>query len=347
MRKETKPNIAVKTVKGRTYHYYRVVASEGGKRKDRYIRIKAEPGTAEYDRIYWAIKSGKHEAKPPRTNFKALIDNYVKSRRFTRLAPRTRRSYQAILDEIAMKNAAKDVTTITRGEVEAIHEKHSATPRKADWYVQVLSILFNHAIRLEWMTHNPAKGVELFGTQREFQPWPEWFQRAYVEQAKGHALTAYYLGAGTGQRPGDLPRMEWAHFDGEYMYVEQEKRGNRLEVYCPKMLRDYLATAPRTGKFILAKSLHESVGYDALEKAFRSVRDEIAKDVPEARNYTLHGLRYIAAMELAEAGCSDAEIQAVTGHRTLVMVQKYRSSARQKRLSKSAQERRERNGGES
>lgn len=57
--------------------------------------------------------------------------------------------------------------------------------------------------------------------------------------------------------------------------------------------------------------------------------------------YSLHGLRYLAAVELAEAGCSDAEIQAVTGHKTLAMVQKYRAEASRKRLSKQAQERRE------
>ncbi|WP_282027091.1 tyrosine-type recombinase/integrase [Limimaricola cinnabarinus] len=333
----------MKVSKGREYHYYRLVTKADGKRKDRYVRIKADPGTAEYDSIYWAIRSGKHEAAPSRTNFAALIDNYTRSRRFTKLADRTRRSYRAILDEIREKNGARDVTKVTRSQVEAIHEKHAATPRKADWYVQVLSILFSHAVRLEWMKHNPAKGIELFGSQREFKLWPEWMQRAYVERAEGHALTAFYLAAGTGQRPGDLPRMEWAHFDGEYMEVEQEKRGNRLTIYCPKRLRDHLATLPRNGKFILAKSLHQSVGYNALEKAFRAVRDAIAEDVPEAKEYSLHGLRYVAAVELAEAGCSDAEIQSVTGHRTAAMVAKYRDKASRKKLSKAAQMRREQN----
>lgn len=44
--------------------------------------------------------------------------------------------------------------------------------------------------------------------------------------------------------------------------------------------------------------------------------------------------------ELAEAGCSDAEIQAVTGQST-AMVAFYRKKASRKRLSRAAQERRE------
>jgi integrase len=55
----------------------------------------------------------------------------------------------------------------------------------------------------------------------------------------------------------------------------------------------------------------------------------------------MHGWRYVAAVELAEAGCSDAEIQSVTGHKALEMVQKYRQAAAQKALSKQAQQRRE------
>jgi len=57
-----------------------------------------------------------------------------------------------------------------------------------------------------------------------------------------------------------------------------------------------------------------------------------------AQAFVIHGWRYTAAVQLAEAGCSDSEIQAVTGHATLAMVQKYRDGANQKRLSKKAQD---------
>ena len=54
----------------------------------------------------------------------------------------------------------------------------------------------------------------------------------------------------------------------------------------------------------------------------------------------MHGWRYTAAVELSEAGFSNSEIQSVTGHKTLAMVQKYRAKANQRRLSKQAQEKR-------
>ena len=47
---------------------------------------------------------------------------------------------------------------------------------------------------------------------------------------------------------------------------------------------------------------------------------------PKAEKYVLHGLRKFAIIRLAEAGCSDAEIQAVTNQST-EMVAYYRARA--------------------
>ncbi len=43
---------------------------------------------------------------------------------------------------------------------------------------------------------------------------------------------------------------------------------------------------------------------------------EIEKQL-ELEDYTTHGLRYNAASELTEAGCSDQEIVTNTGHKSL------------------------------
>ena len=53
----------------------------------------------------------------------------------------------------------------------------------------------------------------------------------------------------------------------------------------------------------------------------------------------LHGLRKLAIVRLVEAGCSDAQIQAVTGQ-SAEMVAYYRKLASRKILSSEAQEKR-------
>jgi hypothetical protein len=78
-------------------------------------------------------------------------------------------------------------------------------------------------------------------------------------------------------------------------------------------------------------------GFGAARLSFMKLWNSI-----NGKGFVIHGWRYTAAKELAEAGCSDTEIQSVTGHKSLEMVKKYRQQARQKQLSKVAQQRQSR-----
>lgn len=51
-----------------------------------------------------------------------------------------------------------------------------------------------------------------------------------------------------------------------------------------------------------------------------------------------HGLRKAAARLLAEAGCTPHQIMAITGHKTLVEVERYTRAAAQKKLAVAAME---------
>ncbi|WP_241525922.1 tyrosine-type recombinase/integrase [Pseudophaeobacter leonis] len=121
------------------------------------------------------------------------------------------------------------------------------------------------------------------------------------------------------------------------MEVVQEKTGVRLSIFCPERLQSYLAQVPRAGRHILAKNLTQHLSKRRPQFLVSEIRETIS-----ARAYVIHGWRYTAAKELAEAGCSDTEIQSVTGHKSLEMVKKYRQQAGQKQLSKTAQLRRNR-----
>ena len=93
-------------------------------------------------------------------------------------------------------------------------------------------------------------------------------------------------------------------------------------------------------RHVLAKSNTAPLSYSAVEKAFSAWRETLTELAMEhddvAKKYSLHGLRKRACVELAEAGCSDAEIQAVTGQ-SLEIVAKYRKEASRKMMSRAAQ----------
>ncbi|WP_193825199.1 hypothetical protein [Oceaniglobus indicus] len=63
--------------------------------------------------------------------------------------------------------------------------------------------------------------------------------------------------------------------------------------------------------------------------------------VPPGRNRNGLRWRYTAAVQLSDAGCEDAKIQAVTGHKTMEMVRKFRARREQKAASMGAQQKRD------
>lgn len=320
--------------------YYRVSLTENGTRKQRTIKLNWQGDSERLDWLYWQCRSGKHEKQtaPAKFTWRQLITAWREDPRVQgRLADGTKRSYARTMEAILEKNGNKDVRRTTRQAIRTAHSKMSDTPRKADKYLQTVSLLWNYgAEKLDWpLGANPAKGIEHFGKQSEYEPWPEWMVDK-LKDAPEHVRTAAELILGTGQRPNAAIHMKFAHFDGEWMSVLDEKNDERIEVFCPPTLREFISRAPRHGAYVLAKNLTEPRGYWSVSAAFRTWRDGLG---PEAKKYVLHGLRKLSIIRLAEAGCSDAEIQAVT-NQSAEMVAYYRSRASRKALSRAAQERR-------
>ncbi|WP_223641193.1 tyrosine-type recombinase/integrase [Rhodobacter sp. TJ_12] len=212
---------------------------------------------------------------------------------------------------------------------------------KANERVAVLSILMRHAVDLEWIDRNPIVDVEKL-SGGEYEPWPD--DKLLAFEAACGALSVerivYELAIGTGQRLGDCISMRWDDFDGEYMKVVQEKTSTKIEVYCPRRLQQFLETVPRRGDHILAKNAKQPMGKRQVQKKVEDVREAIGVFSGKDR-LVPHGWRYTAATRLADAGVDMRDIQAVTGHKTLSMVQKYTAHANQKAASRRAQMARE------
>jgi integrase len=237
------------------------------------------------------------------------------------------------MDHINEKNGGKDVRVTTRAAIRAAHDSMADKPRQADKHIQTIRMLWNYAKnKLDWpLGNNPAANIDLFGKQKEFEPWPAWMIEK-LDSAPDRVRVAAELILGTGQRPSAAIMMTWSQFNGEWMDVTDEKGDETYTVYCPKPLRDFLAVVRKEGRFVLAKNLTEQVTYDGVASAFQKWRKTLG---PEAKKYTLHGLRKLAIVRLAEAGCTDAQIQAVT-NQSAEMVAYYRKRASRKILSEEA-----------
>lgn len=286
------------------------------------------------------IKEYRYERKAdPQTqagpdSLGALIVAYRQSPQFTGLRASTQKTYGYYLRhlEAYAEVAARDMKR--RDLLDARDAIAAASGNgAANVFMRVSTTVFNWARDREWVEHSPVDRVRSLAGGH---------LAAWTVAEADHAATALreplrravILARYTGQRRGDLIAMTWADISDGSIRVKQEKTGAELTIPLHPALRAELAIwrQARTSTHILTS------GRGRPWKA-NHLTHEMQAALPEAglrAGLNIHGLRKLAAAELASAGCSTHEIAAVTGHRSLAMVQLYTASAQQGRLAKAA-----------
>lgn len=297
------------------------------------VRIASPEGTPEFHAEYARLLAGDRPIYAGPRTFKALVEDYRHSRRFKKLAPRTASDYDKVLVWVTTKLGPLPVAGMQRKDVIRAQTTNAATLRFANYIVQVLRVLFEHAIDLGWRADNPAKGISLLKSEGESrEPWPRDKIAAFRKVAPQRARLIFELCLGTGQRIGDVLRMRWSDIDDGGIAVAQRKTGVKLWVPFTRELADVLAKTPRVGVTVCAWGRGKPTSYRGAADLIMAVRKDIG-----AKAWDIHSLRYSAAAELAALGCSDELIQSVTGHSTTAMVVKYAGPERQKARAKEAQ----------
>lgn len=340
MAKTEWPNVdAILNRDGVTYRYYFRTRSRGadGRRVTQRVRMPDDPTSVEFAMKH-AELSRPQEAGPafPPRSFDALIHSYRQTPEYKKLKPRTKKDYERILAFLSEKIGYDDASRWRRARIKEMRDANAHRWRFANYCVQVMSILMKQAIDLEWRTDNPAKAVKLLKGEGEgYLPWPEWALSAVLREAVEDPPVelGVRLAAAIGPRPSDLLALRWSDYDGEGVLYRLAKAGN--EVWAPLLpsMRGALnrAKAEARGLTIVARADGQPFTYRNFVKRFEAVRARAG-----AQAYSLHGLRKNATVTLAEAGCEDREIQAITGHLTKKMVNHYAKGARQKKIARSA-----------
>ncbi|MEW5421908.1 tyrosine-type recombinase/integrase [Amorphus sp. 3PC139-8] len=149
------------------------------------------------------------------------------------------------------------------------------------------------------------------------------------------ARLAFALLLYTGQRRSDVIRFGPQHIRNGWLTFTQHKGRNRkpvkMELPILTVLREIIEATPGRGQdtFVVTR-FGKSFADAGFGNWFAKRCDEAG--VPGRA----HGLRKAAAARLAELGCSDREIMAVTGHTTTKEIDRYTRSARQRLLAQAA-----------
>ena len=311
--------------KGKTYRYFR-----HGKVK---IRLHGEPGSPEFQAEYTELLAGleiRRENAAPGT-VAALIADFKRSPEFQRLAPATRAQYGIDLGRLAIIGRGR-LGDLKRMHILNLRDDLADRPRTADHFVQVARRLLSWAVDRGYMDANPLLRVSMINVPEAHLVWSDEECRRFEDSAPREALlTPYMLGLYTGQRRGDVLQMARNRYDGAAIEVVQGKTGAALWIPSHERLKAYLGTLPTDRLLFCVTATGVAWDPSTFSHEFTKHLDKIGLD-----HLCFHGLRHTAATALADAGCSDRDIAAITGHKTPSMVRRYTARADQRRRASAA-----------
>lgn len=305
-------------------------------RGGRTTRMQNAPGTPEFAVEYARLLRGDFGGDATKT-YKRLIASYIASARYKKLSEVTKRDYRKHMTWIEENAGGVDPTRMRRVDMIQMRDALADTPTLANRRVAFMSTLMEHAIDIGWIEHNPCHGVQsLEPTGRVRHPWPQDMINAFREVADFDTRLLFELLLGTGQRIGDVLKMQWSHIEDNGIHVKQGKTKTPLFIPFTGELRAMLAETPRRSLYLVSQANGRPMSYPLAWKRIMEVRKQIG-----AEAYDIHGLRHSAASELAALGLDDAHIMALTGHTSSGMVRTYAGAAAQKKRATEAQKRRE------
>jgi integrase len=285
------------------------------------------------------IREYRYIKDAPRSRFAddsvaALVAAYKLSPDYARLSDSTKSSKGYYLRHIE-KLGDKPVMEVSRGDWYDLRDAIAAISGTgaATVFQKVVSALLNWATERGKITHNVMAGAK----QLEGGHLPAW-SAAQADEACSKLpevlRRVVVLARYTGQRRGDLCAMMWSAYDGSSLKVKQQKTGASLVVPVHPVLKAELDNWRRA-----AQSTHilvSETGKPWKPGNLTALMGDWLERIGLPGDLNVHGLRKLAAASLADAGCTTHEIAAITGHRSLAMVELYTKSANQARLAEAA-----------
>ncbi|GEO81944.1 tyrosine-type recombinase/integrase [Pararhodospirillum oryzae] len=267
-------------------------------------------------------------ASPPAGTVARMILDFQTSDRYKSLSDLTRRDYDRylrVVEEVLGKVAAG---SLTRKVVKAFQAGVEANykPSVAASLLRTFSALCGYIYDQGYFKEHPARNLRIKPAAERDQVWTEENIAALTDAALGagrpSVALAVHLGFWLGQRQGDILSLPWSAYDANARTCEirQSKTGTRLVVPVFPELAALLDSTPRRSPVIV---VNEGTGRPYTMEPFSKLFRKVAKTAGLPTDLQFRDLRRTAATRLGEAGCSDDEIRAITGHKSRSVVARY------------------------
>jgi integrase len=230
------------------------------------------------------------------------------------------------------------ITAITPGDIVSFRDKLRAEGRAVSTcnmvVKKILSVPFEQARRLGYITANPTHGVDLLKDRAEArqgakEPFTPVELAALVDAAEGDWKGAILVAATTGLRLGDVVSLTWGQVDlkDKVIRAETKKTGASIAAPIHPDLLEWISKQRQgIGKAPLLPSLTGVTigGTTGLSRQFRGVMERagVVGKVAEAKGAAgrnrntkgFHSLRHTFVSALANAGIHPDIRQKLAGH---------------------------------
>lgn len=331
----------------------RPVQDRHGKTRYRFRRkgwpskyLPGQPGEAEFHRAYAElIEGGPAPSEPissPQKVVPRSLDDLLARHRTTKKwldkAPRTKliqgRVLERFMDRVDGKGrryGERPATSVTVIWLDNILVQMHETPAAANVLRKCLSGLMDHACRLGWRPDNPVRLTERF---KEGDGIHDWTDEEIEQYRQTHALgtmarLTMELALNTAARRCNINKIERDHIKDGRIIVAHAKGGEETSVRMLSATRAALEALPAAPiRFLIVTQFGKPFTDAGMGNRMRKWCDEAG--LPQC---SIHGLRKAISRLMAEHGASDAEGQAVTGHKKASTFAYYRAKANRSALA--------------
>ncbi|MGX7926497.1 tyrosine-type recombinase/integrase [Tsuneonella sp. HG094] len=308
--------------------------------------LPGEPNTAEFHAALAELLTAGPTVPPPVASARPvtprslddLFARMKKTPRWERKADNTKhvhgRIIERFLDRVDRKGrryGERPAAAVTVAWLDAILAGMADTPGAANVLRKMLSGLMDQAIRLRWRTDNPARLTEKFPDGKGFHTWTDAEIALYraAHPLGSMARLVLELALNTAARRCNVAKLTREDLQGGRIVVAHAKDNEQTSVPMTAACRAALDALPAAPiRYLVTTQFGKPFTDAGLGNRMRKWCDDA--DLP---NCTLHGLRKATSRRLAESGATDAEGQAVTGHKKPATFAKYRAQANRPALA--------------
>lgn len=318
---------------GKTVWYFR--AGRGAR-----VRIPGEYGSPEFLAAYEAAVAGRPvggvRRGPMEGTFAWGLGLYRRSQTWAALSTATRKQRENIFERIEAALGDSRLSAWKRGDIVAGRDKRAEHPAAARHFVEALRGLFRWAMETGIARTDPTEGVKVAKPKSDgFAVWTESDVKAFRARwpIGTRERVAFELIFATGLRRGDAVCVGRPHLRDGVIRITTEKTGERVALAVSDDLAAALEAGPCGELTFIAGERGRPMRKESFGNWFRGAAGAagVAKGA--------HGIRKAAATADAEAGFTDAELDAKFGWTGRKMASLYTRSASRERLSLAASKR--------